>query len=113
MRHETRQRLDRELHLQRLKFAGAGMAIIAAVAAGFVLVDLEAHETKVRAAGVVEKVRPYASKGVSDGVEVGVKLADGRHVTVLANRSHEPHVGDAIEVTEHRHLSGRTTFTYR
>ncbi|MBL8565700.1 MAG: hypothetical protein JNM89_08290 [Hyphomicrobiaceae bacterium] len=113
MRHETRLKLDRELRLRQLKFAGIGLAILAAVVGGFLLVDLDSHETKTRVAGTIESVATPAQKGALDGLEVGVKLEDGRHVRVLAMKSRDPHVGDRIEVTEHHHLTGRTTFTFR
>jgi len=113
MRHETRTRLDRELRLQRLKYIAIGVAILAAVGGGFALVDLDAHETKARVSGTIADVHTFAGKGAIDGLEVAVTLDDGRRVKVLANRTRDPHVGDHIEVTEHRHLTGRTTFTYR
>lgn len=113
MRHETRLKLDRELRIRQLKFAAIGLAILGAVLGGFMLVDLDSHETKLRIAGTVESVATPAQKGAMDGLEVGVKLTDGRHVHVLALKSRDPHVGDPIEVTEHKHLTGRTTFTFR
>lgn len=113
MRHETRTRLDREIRLRWLRLFGIAAVITAAITAGFFLVDLDAHETKLKVAGTVDKVASFAGKGAMDGLEVSVKLDDGRHVTVLANRARDPHVGDRIDVTEHHHLTGRTTFTLR
>ncbi|MGD9669074.1 MAG: hypothetical protein AB7U75_08440 [Hyphomicrobiaceae bacterium] len=113
MRHETRQRLDREIRMRHLRIFGIAAVILAAVVGGFLLVDLDAHETKLKVAGTVDKVATFAGKGAMDGLEISVKLDDGRHVTVLANRTRDPHIGDRIEVTEHHHLSGRTTFTLR
>ena len=113
MRHETRMRLDRAIRLRRMKFVFIGIAIAALVAGGFLLVDLDAHETKSKLGGRIENVQTFAGKGAMDGLEVGVKLDDGRHVKVLAQKSRDPHVGEHIEVTEHRHLTGRTTFTLR
>lgn len=113
MRHETRLKLDRQIRLRRMRMLGIAAAIIIAVGAGFLLVDLDAHESKLKVGGIIDKVATYAGKGAMDGVEIGVKLDDGRHVTVLAHRARDPHVGDHIEVTEHRHLTGRTTFTLR
>ena len=113
MRHETKQRLDREIRMPRLRIFGFAVVMLAAVIGGFLLVDLDAHETKLKVAGTVDKVASFAGKGALDGLEVSVKLDDGRHVTVLANRSRDPHIGDRIDVTEHHHLTGRTTFTLR
>lgn len=113
MRHETRARLDRKIQMRRLRIAGIAAAILAAVVGGLMLVDLDAHETKLKLAGTVDKVATFAGKGALDGLEIGVKLDDGRHVTVLANRTRNPHVGDRLDVTEHHHLTGRTTFTLR
>ncbi len=113
MRHETRARLDREIRMRRLRLAGIAASILATVVGGFLLVDLDAHENKLKIAGTVDKVTTYAGKGAMDGLEIGVKLDDGRRVTVLANRTRDPHIGDRIDVTEHHHLTGRTTFTLR
>ncbi|HRY07948.1 MAG TPA: hypothetical protein P5114_12565 [Hyphomicrobiaceae bacterium] len=113
MRHETRARLDREIRMRRLRYVGIAAAILVAITAGFFLVDLDAHETKLKIAGTVNKVATYAGKGAMDGLEVSVNLDDGRHVVVLVNRTRDPHIGDRIEVTEHHHLTGRTTFTLR
>lgn len=113
MRHETRARLDREIRMRRLRHVGIAGAIVAAMVGVFLLVDLDAHETKLKVAGTVDKVATFAGKGAMDGLEIGVKLDDGRRVSVLANRSRDPHVGDRIDVTEHHHLTGRTTFTLR
>lgn len=112
MRHETRLKLERQIRIRRLKIAGIAVAIISAVVGGFLLVDLDSHETKIRVAGTVESVAVPAQKGALDGLEVSVKLEDGRHVRVLTLKSRDPHVGDPIQVTEHRHLTGRTTFTF-
>lgn len=112
MRHDTRVKLDRQIKLRKLKFIGIGLAGLLALVVGFLLVDLDTHETKTRLAGTIESVTTPAQKGAQDGLDVGVKLDDGRRVRVLTLRSREPHVGDHIEVTEHRHLTGRTTFTY-
>lgn len=113
MRHETRLKLDRAIRMRRLKIAGIAVVILGAVVGGFLLVDLDHHETKTKLGGTVEDVHNFAAKGATDGLEVGVKLDDGRHVKILAFKSRDPHVGDHIEVTEHRHLTGRTTFTLR
>lgn len=113
MRHETRVKLDRAIRMRRLKIAGIGLAILATVVAGFLLVDLDTHETKTKLAGTIDDVHTFAGKGALDGLEVGVKLEDGRHVKVLTHKSRDPHVGDHIEITEHHHMSGRTTFTLR
>jgi hypothetical protein len=113
MRHETRRKLEHAVRMRRLKMTVIGVAAALGLGATFLLVDLDAHETKLKLAGTIEEVHTFAGKGALDGLEVGVKLEDGRHVKVLAHKSRSPHVGDQIEVTEHRHLTGRTTFTLR
>jgi hypothetical protein len=112
MRHDTRVKLDRQIKLRKLKFIGLGLAALLAFAGGLLLVDLDTHETKTRVAGTVERVSTPAPKGAMDDLDVGVKQDDGRHVRVLPQRSREPNVGDHIQVTEYRHLAGRTTFSY-
>ncbi|MGD9783118.1 MAG: hypothetical protein AB7E80_10660 [Hyphomicrobiaceae bacterium] len=113
MREETKRRLERELRLHTLKMVAVGLAIVGAVVAGFFLVDLDAHETTVKRAGTIASVETFAGKGALDGLEVGVTLDDGHRVKVLANRARNPRVGDHIDIVEHRHSSGRTTYTMR
>ncbi len=114
MREETRKRLDRAIFMERAKFAGlvvAGIALIAGVF-GFETLDLEVTDKRVP--GSVEGISPLVSKtNAADGVNIDVKLDDGRLVRVVAQKQHEPHVGDRIEVTEHHHATGRVTHTFR
>ena len=42
MREETKRRLERQLWLQRAKWVGAGVAVMAAMAAGFWATGLDA-----------------------------------------------------------------------
>ena len=37
----------------------------------------------------------------------------GRRVNVMALKKTDPHVGDHIEITEHRHHTGRVTYTWK
>lgn len=113
MRHETRLKIDREIRKRRLTMAAGIAAAVAGLGAMMWFVDLDTHETRTHVAGTIESVTTPVQKGAMDGLDVGVKLDDGRHVRVLALRSRDPHVGDHIEVTEHRHGSGRTTFSFR
>jgi hypothetical protein len=113
MREETRRRLDRLLMLQRLKWAAAGLAGIGLLALLFMLTNLDARVEDHRLSGRVERISIPISKNAAQGVAVDVTLDDGRHVQVLASKAHEPHVGDRVEVTEHRHATGRVTFTWR
>lgn len=112
MRHETRVKIDREIRRRRIKLGASIAAALIALGGMMWLVDLDTHETRTRIAGTIESVTMPVQKGAQDGLDVAVKLDDGRHVRVLALRSRDPHVGDHIEVTEHRHASGRTTFTF-
>lgn len=112
MRHETRLKIDREIRKRRITMAAGVAAAVAVLGALMWLVDLDTHETKTRVAGTIESVTTPTQKGAMDGLDVAVKLDDGRHVRVLAMRSREPHVGEHIELTEHHHGSGRTTFSF-
>lgn len=113
MRHETRLKIDREIRRRRAMLVAGIAAAVAGLGVLLWLVDLDTRETRTRVAGTVESVTTPAQKGAMDGLDVAVALDDGRHVRVLAMKSRDPHVGDHIEVTEHRHASGRTTFTLR
>jgi hypothetical protein len=111
MREATRRRLDRALRRQRLTWLGYALAGTAALAGLFLLTNLDATVEDHRVQGRVERVSiPNLKTAVRT---VAVLLDDGRHVQVIALKVQEPHVGDRVAVTEHRHGTGRVTFTWR
>jgi len=113
MRDETRRRLDRAILFYRLRRIGALVSAAAAIVAGFVLIDLDAAVEDRRVSGTVEHVGVLNSKDAARALAVDVRLDDGRHVTVIALKTRNPHVGDHVTVSEHRHRSGRVTYTWR
>ena len=114
MREETRKKLNQMLWRERAKKVAAGLAIIAAIGGVLGLENLDLKITDSRVAGVIETVDPLVSKGTTgQGVTVGVKLDDGRHVRVIEERARDPHIGERIEITEHRHATGRVTHTFK
>lgn len=116
MRDETRRRLNRQLFVQRLKWVAAGIAALACVGAGFYLTGLDANVETRRVPGVVEAVGPLTgakSIAIEEGLAVDVKLDDGRIAHVMALKKTDPKVGDRVEVAEHIHGTGRTTFTWK
>jgi hypothetical protein len=113
MREETRRRLDRALWRDRLQKVGIAAAVMAVLIAVIVLTDLDTAVEDRRVPGVVEHIGVLNSKNTAAAVTVDVKLDDGRHVTVIALKTSEPHVGDHVTVAEHRHGTGRVTFTWR
>lgn len=114
MRHETKVKFDRLLRRQRLRRIGIVVAAVSAIGLALAFEDLDAHVENVRIGGQIDAVAPLVSKSAAtaDGLTIGVRLDDGRHIQVVAYKSRDPHVGDHIEVTEHRHWSGRVTHTY-
>jgi hypothetical protein len=113
MREETRQRLNRAIWLDRLKRIGTVAGIAAALIGGFVLIDLDAYVEDQRVTGTVEHIGALNSKNTASALSVDVKLDDGRHVSVIALKTTDPHVGDHVTVSEHRHRTGRVTFTWK
>jgi hypothetical protein len=113
MREETRRRLDRAIWRDRLRWAGVGVAIVFALCAAFAYTTWDARTVDRRVAGTIFDVETLNSKNASQGLNVGVKLEDGRQIQVIMLRSREPHVGDPVEVVEHTHGTGRLTFTYK
>jgi hypothetical protein len=116
MRDETKRRLDRQLFNQKIKWAGAGLGVIAVLAVGLWFSGLDASVQTHRVPGVVEAIGPLvggSSRAIEDGLGVDVKLKDGRRVHVAVLKTTDPHVGDAVEVAEHVHGSGRVTFTWK
>lgn len=116
MRAETRRKLERALWRERLKKVGIGAAILGAVGLFFVYKDMDARVDDVRVPATIVAVGPLnvkSTKMVENGLSVDVSLEDGRHVTVVALRRIDPHVGDHVQITEHHHRTGRFTYTWR
>lgn len=116
MREETRRKLERALWRDRAKKAGMGVAALAAIGALFVYKDYDSHVDDERVPGTVVSVGPInanSTKMVENGLSVDVKLDTGRQVSVYVLRKSEPHVGDHVQITEHRHRTGRTTYSWK
>jgi hypothetical protein len=116
MREETRRKLERALWLDRAKKAGIGVAVLAVVALVFVYEDLDSHMDNVRVPGTVVTVGPIntnSTKMVENGLSVDVSLDTGTRVNVLVLRTTDPHVGDHVQITEHRHETGRVTYSWK
>jgi len=110
---ETLRKLDRLLFMQRLKWAAAAIAAIAVVIGFFMLIGLDAEVEDHKVAGRVEHIGIPSLKTATQAVTVDVTLEDGRHARVVASKEHEPHVGDRVRIVEHKHATGRVTFTWR
>jgi hypothetical protein len=113
MREETRRRLDRAIRLERVRNVAMVAGVAAALVGGFLLVDLDASVEDRRLTGTVEHIGALNSASSARAVSVDVLLDDGRHATVIALKTTDPHVGDHVTVSEHRHRTGRVTFTWR
>jgi hypothetical protein len=116
MRSETKSKLDRMLFMRRLQWGAAGVAVLAAVGAVLYVSGLDATVVDKRVAGVVENVGAYNgtnSMGIMNGQAVDVRLDDGRQVHVLVLKTSHPTVGERVEVTEHHHGTGRTTYSWK
>ncbi|MGE0627215.1 MAG: hypothetical protein AB7O43_05270 [Hyphomicrobiaceae bacterium] len=113
MRIETRRKLDRALLKARLIKVGAVVAAVAATVAGLYFAGLDARTENHTVAGVIARLSPITGKNAYGGILADIKLASGGHVNVVVNRASHPHVGDRIKVVEHKHLTGRLTYTWR
>ncbi len=52
------------------------------------------------------------TKAIEEGLAVDVKLEDGRRARD-GFKTTDPHVGDHVQVAEHIHGTGRTTFSWK
>ena len=91
MSEETRKRLNRAIWMERAKMAGIGLGILAAIGAYIVYQSYDLAVVKTPVAGVVETIEPLvappaAGTAPSDGLTIGIKLDDGRHVRVIAEK---------------------------
>jgi hypothetical protein len=114
MRADTRKRLDQAILKERLKKAGIGVAIVAAMGLAFAYQNFDLQVTNKEVTGVVTEIDPLVSKSNSaDGETVRVRLDEGPTVNVLAYKSRNLKVGDKIEVVQHHHATGRVTHTLK
>jgi hypothetical protein len=116
MRSTTKAKLDQAIRLQWLKRAGMAAGVLALIAGGLWYTGLDASVQNRHVKGVIETVEPAAgmsSQVVETALSVQVKLDDGRQAKVLALKTSEPKVGQPVEITEHIHGSGRSTFTWK
>ena len=116
MREETRKKLERELWRQRAKKIGIGLGIAAAIGAIFFYEDIDSHTENVRVPGTVVSVGPLNTtntQAIENGLSVDVALANGRRVNVMVLKTSNPKVGDKVEITEHRHRTGRVQYSWK
>jgi hypothetical protein len=116
MREETRRKLERALWLDRAKKGAIGVAALAAIGLFFLYEDYDAHIDNVRVPATVVAVGPLNTtntKMVENGLSVDVALDSGRRVNVLVLKTTDPHVGDHVQITEHRHHTGRVTYSWK
>jgi hypothetical protein len=114
VREDVRRRLDRAIWLERAKFIGIGLGVVAAIglAFGYETLDLKVDNKEI--AGKVTDIEPLVSKSNSaDGENVIVQLDHGPLIRVLAYKSRGLKVGDEIQVVEHHHATGRVTHTLK
>ena len=116
MREETRLKFEREVRKQWLQRGAIALGGLVVLAGALWFTDLDAHVEKRDVAGVVEKVSPVqggSTQAIQGGLNVDVKLDDGRHAHVMALKSTNPQVGAHVAIVEHTHWSGRTTFSWK
>ena len=116
MREETRKKFEREIRRQWLKRGAIAAACAALFAGALWFTDRDGHVERRAATGTIIYVAPVAglnSQAIQTGVDVDVKLDDGRDVHVLAMKSTHPQVGEHVSITEHVHGTGRSTFTWK
>mgnify|MGYP000445102140 CR=1 FL=1 len=101
---------------ERFKKIGIGAAALVLIGAYFVYEDYDARVENVRVPATVTNVGPLNIKNtrlIEEGLAVEVALDSGRRVNVMAMKTTDPHVGDHIEITEHRHHTGRVTYSWK
>jgi hypothetical protein len=116
MREETRKKLERAIWIQRAKVIGIGLGIAAVIGAIFVYEDIDSHTENVRVPGTVVAIGPLnttSTQAIENGLSVDVALANGRRVNVMVLKTSNPTIGEKVEITEHRHRTGRVQYTWK
>jgi hypothetical protein len=112
MREETKKRLERAIWLQRGKWAAMGLGVFGMMAVALTVMSTDAAVERVRVPATVTRVAPLPSKPQT-ALLVDVKLSDGKVIEVIANQITDPKVGQQVEITEHRHATGRKTYSWK
>jgi hypothetical protein len=89
---------------------------LAAIGAFFLYEDMDSRIENARVPGTVVEVGPLnvrSTKLVENGLSVDVALDNGGRVKVMVLKASHPHIGDHVEITEHRHHTGRITYSWR
>ncbi len=116
MREETKRKLRRALWRDRAKKAGIGLAILGVIGLLFFYEDYDAHVDKLRVPGTILSVGPLNTtntQAIENGLSVDIALENGRRVNVWVLKTTEPHVGDHVQITEHRHRTGRVSYSWK
>ncbi len=103
---------------RRLQIAGLGLGFAIVAAAALWFTSLDASVTSHAVAGVVEKVGPLnmsdtTTNAIESSFGVDVKIDDGRRTHVSVLRSLNPVIGQHVQIIEHVHGSGRSTFSWK
>ncbi len=116
MRAETKRKLERALWRQRGKKAGIAAGVLALIGLFFVYDDFDAHVDNVRVPATVVAIGPLNTtntQAIENGLSVDVALENGHRVKVMVLKTRDPHVGDHVQITEHRHHTGRVTYSWK
>ena len=116
MRDDVRRRLDRAIWLDRAKYAGIGLGVLAAIGLAFAYETFDLKVDNKEVPGKVTDIEPLVTKSSTaeaEGENVIVQLDHGPLVRVLAYKSRGLKIGDKIEVVEHHHATGRVTHTLK
>ena len=116
MREETRRKLEWALWRQRAKKIGIGLGVAALIGLFFAYEDYDAHVDNVRVPATVVSIGPLNTtntQAIENGLSVDVALENGHRVNVMVLRKTDPHIGDKVQITEHRHHTGRLTYSWK
>lgn len=116
MRSTTKAKLDKAIRLQWLKRASVAGGVLLLVAGGLWYTGLDASVQNRRVKGIITTVSTangMSTQVVENGLSVAVKLDDGREAQVIVLKTTEPKVGQAVEITEHVHGTGRSNFSWK
>jgi hypothetical protein len=116
MRSDTKAKIDAAIRKQRLKYVAMGCGVAVLLGCALWFTGRDAIVSNKQVGGVISEIDAAAgmsSQVVEQAVMASIKLDDGRKARVLVLKATNPAVGQHVDIAEHIHGTGRSTFSWK